>query len=100
MTDDFEIRVGHKNPWSEVHDVSPTTRTLLVRSDNYILSGDGTLTEMKQTDGSCTHASSIVRPGTLPAGTGNSAAGPLFDADPSSDLTRVTAKDIDGDHRF
>jgi len=84
---------------------------------NNILSGNGTQTQLDQTGGSCTHAYSIVRPGALPAGTGNSAADPLFvntttgdlhiqtsspahaAADPSSNLTGVAAKDLDGDPR-
>jgi hypothetical protein len=84
---------------------------------NNIMSGNGTLTNMEQIGGTCAHTYSIVRPGTLPSGTGNIAGDPLFKntttgdlhiqpgspaagaADPSSDLTGIAAQDIDGDAR-
>jgi hypothetical protein len=84
---------------------------------NNILSENGTLTNMEQVGGTCAHAYSIVRPGALPAGPGNSAVDPLFvntttgdlhlrpgspalgAADPSADLTGVAARDLDGNLR-
>ena len=84
---------------------------------NNILSGNGTLTNMEQVSGTCAHAYSIVRPGSLPTGTGNTASDPLFvntdtgdlhlqtgspalgAADPSSDLADVGATDIDDEPR-
>jgi hypothetical protein len=85
---------------------------------NNIMSGNGTLTNMEQVGGSCAHAYSIVRPGTLPGGTGNKADDPLFKntttgdlhilpgspaagaADPGSNLAGIAARDIDGDLRL
>lgn len=87
-------------------------------AQNNIMSNNGTLTNMEQVGGTCTHAYSIVRPGTLPSGVGNSSLDPLFvntttgdlhvrpgspalgAADPSSDLTGPAARDIDGDTRI
>lgn len=85
---------------------------------NNIMSLNGTSTNMEQVMGSCKHAYSIVRPGSLPDGPGNSASDPLFvdvtlagdlhlmsgspavgAADPSSDLDGITAQDADGDVR-
>jgi hypothetical protein len=84
---------------------------------NNIMSENGTLTNLEQVGGTCTHAYSIARPGTLPAGPGNSSADPLFvntttgdlhlkpgspalgAADPSSSLTGVAERDLDGDLR-
>lgn len=84
---------------------------------NNIMSENGTLTNLEQVGGACLHAYSIVRPGTLPPGTGNSSADPLFKdttrsdlhlrpgspalgaADPAADLTGPAARDIDGDRR-
>jgi len=84
---------------------------------NNIMSGNGTLTDMNQTGGTCTHAYSIATPGTLPTGTGNLAVDPQFvntttgdlhipagspaidAADPAAALTGLEAVDIDGDAR-
>jgi hypothetical protein len=84
---------------------------------NNILSGNGTLMNMEQVGGTCSHAYSIVQPGTVPTGPGNTAADPRFAspasgdlhlkpmspaigaADPASDLTGLAARDIDGDLR-
>lgn len=84
---------------------------------NNIMSENGTLANMVQVGGTCTHAYSIVRPGMVPVGTGNSGMDPLFQntttgdlhlkpgspalraADPSSNLTGLAAHDIDGDVR-
>jgi hypothetical protein len=84
---------------------------------NNIMSDNGTLTQMDQAGGSCSHTYSIARPGTIPSGTGNSASNPLFAdpskgnlhlqstsparhaADPGSDLTGVASHDIDGSLR-
>ena len=84
---------------------------------NNIMSDNGTLTNMQQVGGTCGHAYSISRPGTLPPGTGNSSSDPMFvntttgdlhiqaaspargAADPASDLTGLAARDIDGDTR-
>jgi hypothetical protein len=84
---------------------------------NNIMSGNGTLTNQEQVGGACQHAYSIARPGTVPSGTTNSGADPLFQdaangnlhlmdsspalgaADPSSDLTGPAKLDIDGDER-
>lgn len=84
---------------------------------NNIMSENGTLSNMAQTGGGCTHAYSIARPGTVPPGVGNSGADPMFAntltgdlhisassparhaADPASDLTGLAAHDIDGDPR-
>ncbi|HEY4244031.1 MAG TPA: right-handed parallel beta-helix repeat-containing protein [Kofleriaceae bacterium] len=81
---------------------------------NNILSDNGTLSNMNQVGGTCAHSYSIVRPGSLPAGTGNSASDPLFvdpahgdlhlqsgspaigAADPASDLSGIAATDLDG----
>jgi hypothetical protein len=85
---------------------------------NNIMSENGTLTNMEQVGGACMHAYSIVRPGMVPPGAGNSNADPLFlntttgdlhvqpgspalrAADPNSDLTGPAARDIDGDLRI
>jgi hypothetical protein len=90
--------------------------TFTARSN--IMSENGTLANMEQFGGTCTHAYSIVRPGTLPPGTGNSAADPMFinattgdlhlqagsparqAADPAADLSGIAARDIDGDIRM
>lgn len=87
------------------------------KAKNNILFGNGTLTQLDQIGGTCTHAYSIVSPGALPAGTGNVAADPLFvstttgdlhimassparhAADPAADLTGLAAHDLDGDTR-
>ena len=84
---------------------------------NNIMSGNGTLTNMEQVSGTCAHAYSIARPGTLPPGPGNSSADPLFvntvmgdlhlragspalgAADPNSNLTGPAELDIDGEKR-
>jgi hypothetical protein len=84
---------------------------------NNIMSQNGTITNMEQVGGPCTHTYSIVRPGTVPPGAGNSSMDPMFvnsttgdlhlkpgspalgAADPSSDLTGPAARDIDGDMR-
>ena len=84
---------------------------------NNIMSGNGPLTDMNQTGGTCTHAYSIATPGTLPTGTGNFALDPQFvntttgdlhipagspaidAADPAAVLTGLEAVDIDGDAR-
>lgn len=84
---------------------------------NNVMSGNGTMTNSEQVGGSCKHAYSIARPGMLPTGTNNSAMDPLFvdpvrgnvhiqptsparrAADPSSDLTGIASRDIDGDPR-
>jgi hypothetical protein len=84
---------------------------------NNIMSQNGTLMNMAQVGGSCAHAYSIVRPGPLPSGAGNSSMDPLFvdittgdlhvrpespalgAADPASDLTGPAELDIDGQRR-
>ncbi|HSK03273.1 MAG TPA: right-handed parallel beta-helix repeat-containing protein [Kofleriaceae bacterium] len=84
---------------------------------NNIMSQNGTITNMEQVGGACTHTYSIVRPGTVPPGAGNSNMDPMFvnsttgdlhlspsspalrAADPASDLTGLAARDIDGDVR-
>ncbi|HWO21268.1 MAG TPA: right-handed parallel beta-helix repeat-containing protein [Kofleriaceae bacterium] len=84
---------------------------------NNIISANGSPTNPAQIGGSCAHAYSIVRPGTVPPGPGNLAVDPLFKdaasgdlhlkpgspasraADPGSDLTGIAARDIDGDRR-
>ncbi|MGN6111072.1 MAG: right-handed parallel beta-helix repeat-containing protein [Kofleriaceae bacterium] len=84
---------------------------------NNILSENGTLTNMNQVGGTCEHTYSIVRPGPLPPGTGNSTDDPMFAntttgnlhvmpgsparnaADPASDLTGIAERDLDGDKR-
>lgn len=84
---------------------------------NNVLSGNGTLSNMEQFGGTCGHAYSIVRPGTLPVGTGNGSADPMFvntttgdphiqpgsparnAADPAAVLTGIASRDIDGDSR-
>lgn len=84
---------------------------------NNIASYDDTLTNPAQLGGTCMHAYSIVRPGTLPPGIGNSSIDPMFKdatagdlhlmpgspaqggADPASDLTGPAEFDIDGDKR-
>jgi flagellar hook assembly protein FlgD len=85
---------------------------------NNIMSENGTLTNLEQVGGTCAHAYSIVRPGTMPPGTGNSNADPLFvntttgdlhvgagspalgAADPNSDLAGIAERDLDGDVRM
>lgn len=97
---------------SAVHCVAGT-----FTAKNNIMSENGTLTNMEQVGGTCMHAYSIVRPGTLPSGTGNSNADPMFKntttgdlhimsnspardaAEPSADLTGIASRDIDGDLR-
>jgi hypothetical protein len=84
---------------------------------NNIMSGNLTPTSMDQVGGNCMHTHSIMRPGTVPPGTGNKSDDPLFvnattgdlhlgpgsraigAADPNSDLTGLAARDIDGDVR-
>jgi hypothetical protein len=84
---------------------------------NNMMSGNGTLTNQEQAGGPCQHAYSIVRPGTIPAGTANSGLDPLFKdaangdlhlmvgspalgaADPASELLGPAMLDIDGDRR-
>ena len=84
---------------------------------NNIMSGNGTLTNMNQTGGACSHAYSIATPGALPSGTGNIALDPQFvntttgdlhipagspavdAADPAALLTGLEGVDIDGDPR-
>jgi Right handed beta helix region len=84
---------------------------------NNIMSGNGTLTQLTQYSGACTHAYSIATPGALPPGSGNSAADPGFvntttgdlhisatspargAADPASNLTGPAERDIDGQPR-
>lgn len=84
---------------------------------NNIMSQNGTLMNTDQVSGSCAHAYSIVRPGMLPSGVGNSSMDPLFvdvttgdlhvrsgspalgAADPASDLTGLAELDIDGHRR-
>jgi hypothetical protein len=84
---------------------------------NNIMSDNGTLANMEQISGACLHAYSIVRPGSLPPGTGNKADDPRFKnasmgdlhiqpgspaiggADPTSVLSGPAARDIDGDAR-
>jgi hypothetical protein len=84
---------------------------------NNILSDNGTPTQLDQFSG-CAYAYSIVRPGTLPPGTGNLGADPIFvnestgdlhiqtaspargAADPAAVLAGVAATDIDGDARI
>lgn len=81
------------------------------------MSGNATATNMEQVGGTCMHTYSIVRPGMVPPGPGNSSMDPLFvntttgdlhlgpgspalrAADPSSDLGGLAARDIDGDIR-
>jgi hypothetical protein len=84
---------------------------------NNIMSENGTQTNLEQVGGTCAHAYSIARPGTVPVGTGNSAMDPLFAntltgdlhlkpgspaigaADPSSGLTGPAELDIDNQKR-
>jgi len=84
---------------------------------NNILSGNGTLNNLEQVGGTCAHAYSIIRPGTVPPGMGNSSMDPLFEntltgdlhleagspalgaADPGSDLGGLAGRDLDGDPR-
>jgi hypothetical protein len=84
---------------------------------NNIMSGNGTQTNLEQVGGGCMHAYSIVRPGTVPGGAGNSGMEPLFKdaangdlhlmagspaldaADPSSNLSGAAKLDIDGEER-
>ncbi len=84
---------------------------------NNIISGNGTAANTQQVDGSCTHAYSIVTPGTLPAGGTNFASDPKFvdtltgnlhiqpgsaairAAAPDADLGGLSARDLDGDAR-
>lgn len=84
---------------------------------NNIMSDNATLTNLEQTVGSCSHAYSIARPGSIPLGPSNSNRDPMFRnaaagdlhlmpgspalgaADPSSDLTGSAEFDIDEDKR-
>ncbi|HEX3476715.1 MAG TPA: right-handed parallel beta-helix repeat-containing protein [Kofleriaceae bacterium] len=84
---------------------------------NNIMSENGTLSNLEQLGGTCKHSYSIVRPGTLPPGTSNTSSDPAFvdaakgdlhilpgsparrAADPTSDLTGIASRDIDGDPR-
>jgi hypothetical protein len=84
---------------------------------NNAMSENGTLTNMEQVGGTCVHAYSIARPGTVPPGTGNSGMDPMFEntttgdlhlkagspalgaADPASMLTGPAEFDIDGNKR-
>jgi hypothetical protein len=82
-----------------------------------IVSDNRNLTSTTQIDGGCTHAYTLVHPGTPPTGAGNVGDDPKFvnegtgdvhlqttspargKADPSADLTGIAAHDIDGDAR-
>jgi hypothetical protein len=84
---------------------------------NNIMSENGTLTNLEQVGGTCSHVYSIAQPGMLPVGPGNSSADPLFvntttgdlhlkpgspalgAADPASNLMGVAERDLDGDPR-
>lgn len=84
---------------------------------NNIMFDNGTPSNMNQVDGTCMHVYSIMHPGTLLPGIGNSSIDPLFvnsaigdlhlransparrNADPNSDLSGLAARDIDGDLR-
>lgn len=84
---------------------------------NNIMSDNGTLSNMNQVGGTCLHAYSIARPGTVPSGTGNSGSDPMFNntttgdlhlqpgsaalgaADPASMLSGLAEFDIDGQKR-
>jgi hypothetical protein len=84
---------------------------------NNIVSGNLSPTNMDQIGGNCSHVYSIVRPGVLPPGTGNSNPDPMFTnmttgdlhlragspasgaADPGSNLAGLASRDIDGDAR-
>ncbi len=98
-----------------IHCFAGTAGTFTAR--NNIMSGNGTLTNMEQVGGSCLHAYSIARPGTLPSGGTNLDGDPMFvdtltgnlhiqpgsaairAAAPDSDLNGIAARDIDGDAR-
>jgi hypothetical protein len=89
----------------------------LFTAENNIMSDNRTRTGMEQVGGTCGYAYSIVRPGTLPPGTGNKATDPLFvnpatgdlhlqatspargASDPNADLTGIASHDIDGTAR-
>jgi hypothetical protein len=43
-----------------------------------IMFNNGTATNLDPTSGTCTHSYSIMKPGTVPAGTGNQGSDPLF----------------------
>jgi hypothetical protein len=82
---------------------------------NNIISGNTGGTN--QYSGTCLHEYSIVRPGAVPAGTGNVASDPMFAGaatgnlhltinspargagDPATDITGIAGADIDGDAR-
>ena len=82
-----------------------------------IVSDNRNLTLTTQVDGTCTHAYSIVHPGTPPSGITNFGDDPMFvneamgdlhlqtgspargRADPSADLTGIASHDIDGNLR-
>lgn len=84
---------------------------------NNIMSDNGSFMNEVQVTGACVHEYSIVRPGTLPSGEGNSNMDPLFQntengdlhirpgspalgaADPDSNLTGPAEFDLDGDRR-
>ena len=84
---------------------------------NNILFQNGTLTNLEQVNGSCSHTYSIAMPGTVPPGTANIAVDPRFKdpahddlhllpgspairaADPGTELTGLAARDIDGTSR-
>ncbi|HWO27130.1 MAG TPA: right-handed parallel beta-helix repeat-containing protein [Kofleriaceae bacterium] len=92
--------------------------SVLVAARNNIMSENGTTSSQDQVAGNCTHAYSIVRPGMLPSGAGNTNADPLFvspttgdlhirlgspargAADPSSSLMGLAERDLDGDVRI
>jgi hypothetical protein len=82
-----------------------------------ILYQNGNTMNHEQVSGTCAHEYSLVQPGTLPPGTGNLAADPLFQdarggnlhlqpgtpvrtADPGPDLTGLAAQDLDGHSRL
>jgi hypothetical protein len=107
----FSKNISQDNQGTAIH----CSGTLVAK--NNIMSGNGTLTNNEQVGGTCTHAYSIARPGTVPTGTGNSSSDPMFvntttgdlhiqtespaigAADPSSDLSGVAAHDLDGQPR-
>lgn len=85
---------------------------------NNILFQNGTLTNLEQVSGSCSHTYSIAKPGSLPSGPANMAVDPQFKdpahddlhvqpgspaihaADPLSDLAGLAARDLDGTRRM
>jgi Right handed beta helix region len=109
----FHLNAASAGIGPALHCATGTT----IAARNNIMSDNEATSGSDQVGGNCTHAYSIVRPGPLPSGPGNTSADPMFvsqtigdlhirpgspargTADPGSNLTGLAARDLDGDVR-